>query len=167
MRRFYAIACLLSLTCLSGCRNDIWYAVRTKNLSNDKMYECRVAGWPYRVVWGGVNPGTGGGVNAGCNTPVPDEIVITWKTIRPGQEVVLKQYEEELERVADEWAKATENFTKDVPYPSIEEPEGIFDDHRVVLVLKDKVPKRPVNGEIVITYLGNEQFEVQYVQKKQ
>lgn len=149
----YSLVSLLLMICLAGCRDDFFYNIVTENKSDQQMYQCEIFGWKQRVVWGGVN----GGVTA----TVPDSMTITWKTIKPGKAEIFNQYKEESERLFEEYVKATEDFTQDAPHPNIKEPEGIFDEHVVEIILKGRVPKRP-NGDILITYLGDEKFEVAF-----
>lgn len=153
------LICLLVITAsllLSGCRGVDWCTVITKNDSTIEMYDAKVIGWPGVLTIGG---------NFGGFLPVPDEITITWNTIKLGEEDIYRKHKETVERIIQENLKTQENSAK-VIIPEIPDPpEGIFETHRVVLVLKGKVPKRPKNAEIVITYTGEENFDVHYIEK--
>jgi len=154
---------LLGLS-LQGCRNDIWYSVSTKNLSSTKGYDHKMEGWNQYVVWGG---------HGAIRTPVPDVIFITWKTVKPEKKGVFHEYDQKTEAIYLEMAqyggmsKTKEDEIElqelEKKLSSIKEPEDVYDYHKVKVILKDKVPKRPTQGNIRIEIHDNEQVKVQYI----
>jgi hypothetical protein len=147
----------ICLFCIGCQKNDIWYNAVFDNTTDTYLHDGKVTGWP-----GVLGPG---GNYIGLTIPVPDEISITWNSIKPGKEEIYRKHKEAVEQIVQENLKATENSDK-VIIPEIPDPpEGIFEPHKVVLVLKGKVPKKPKNGEILITYTGDENFDIEYIEK--
>lgn len=155
------------IICLSGCRENISYDLRTRNQSNEKLYECTIIEFEkYIPSWSATNPGTGGSAGP-ATVPVPDKLTITWKTVRLGKEKEAESHEKKIDMLLDDYFKKSE-MDASFPYPKyVSFPQDLYEDHKVDIILKDKVPKRPKNGEIIITYMGNENFDVQYIEKKQ
>lgn len=151
--------CVLIIICgilFSGCRDTDWCTVITKNISETDLYDAKIIGWSGVRTIGG---------NFGGSIPVPDEITITWKSTKQGKE---KEAKEHLVKIDEAVKEYMDKYLKDksTPYPEYESfPPALFEDHKVILVLKDKVPKRPKNGEILITYTGNENFEIKCLEK--
>ncbi len=151
--------CLICCLTIGGClkRGDIYYSVTIRNRSNEELNLGLVEGWR-GVLFSGSNPGTGG-VCDGLEWPVPDEVTITWKSVRHGMEEAAKKHSEQAGKELEQYLK-----DKDASKLSDSYPPELYEDHKVVLVLKEKVPKRPY-GEIYITYMGDEKFEVAYKPK--
>lgn len=149
---------VVSTLLIVGCQNQPtdWCTVITKyGPDASEMYDAKVIGWSGVLTIGG---------NFGGFLPVPEEITITWKSVIKGKE---KEAEEHRAKVNAMAQKYMEESIKDdsIPYPEYESyPSDLFESHEVVLVLKDKVPKKPKSGEIVITYTGGENFDVKYVE---
>ncbi len=157
MKNLIYLLMVMGALMFSGCQmNDIWYKAVFDNSTDTYLHDGKVIGWP-----GVLGPG---GNYIGLTIPVPDEITITWKSIKPGKEDVYKAHKENVEKILQEHLKATAD-SEDIVIPETPDPpQGIFEIHEVVLVLKDKVPKKPKNGEIVITYTGSENFDVKYTE---
>ena len=157
MRSLIYLLIVISSFLINGCRKQEtdWCTVITKYDSDTELYDAKVIGWPGVLTIGG---------NFGGTIPIPDEITITWKSAIAGKE---KEAEEHRVKVNALAQKYIEESLKDesIPYPEYESfPSDLFESHEVVLVLKGKVPKRPKKGEIVITYIGDEIFEVKYIE---
>lgn len=149
---------MVSSLLISGCQSQKsdWCTVNTTNESNVDIYDAKVIGWPGVLAIGG---------NFGGFLPVPDEITITWQSAMNGKEEEAKKHFVKIDTMVKEYM---DKYLKDksTPYPQYDSfPPTLFETHKVVLVLKGKVPKRPKNGEIVITYTGEENFDVHYIEK--
>jgi hypothetical protein len=152
---------LLLVIGFTGCRDKISYDLLTNNHSEQKLYDCKIEELYKHVPWSGSNPGTGGGT-LGITVSVPDKITITWKSIKPGKEKEVALHEQRIDAIGGEFMpEDRSNLPKYTRFPS-----DLYEDHEVVLTLKGTVPKKPKGGEIIITYTGNEHFDVQYIEKK-
>lgn len=148
---FIAMGCFI----IGGCqKGDTWYSVSFKNSSGNNLHDGKVVGWR-----GVLGPS---GNFGGLTLPVPDEITITWKSPIVGKENDAQKHLEQVERKLDKYFKENLGEGKELALPEYESfPSALFKSHKVVLVLKNKVPKKP-NGDITIDYVGNDKFEVDF-----
>lgn len=157
MRNLFCLLLMASGLLINGCQSQKpdWCTVITTNESGIDMYDAKVIGWQGVLTIGG---------NFGGFLPVPDEITITWKSAIKGKEQEAKELLAKIDVMVKEYM---DKYLKDksTPYPEYESyPSDLFESHEVVLVLKGKIPKKPKNGEVTITYTGNESFDVKYVE---
>ena len=158
MRTKQSIICLLLIIGLVGCKNKIWYNVVTRNHSDQKFYAGKIEEFEkYIPSWSATYPGAGG--NAGpLRFPVPDKITILWKSIKPGKEKAVELHEKKIDAIGGGFLpEDRSDLPKYTRFPS-----DLYVDHKVVLILKGKVPKKPEDGDIVITYMGDENFDVKW-----
>jgi hypothetical protein len=157
MRIVYSVFVLTVVMFLSGCRDEVWYDVKFVNCTNQNIQDGKVIGWKGVVV-------PAAGTQAGITNPVPDCFVITWKTVKPEKEEYLKKLEEKWQKESNGYLIVDKNSMAPA-FPELKQLEGIFDDHKVEVTLKGKVPRRP-QGEITIEFHESDRIEVQYVEKK-
>ena len=148
---------LIAMSCfiIGGCqKNSTWYSVSFKNSSGTNLHDGKVLGWR-----GVLGPS---GYFGGLTLPVPDEITITWKSPIVGKENDAQKHLEQIEQKLDKYFKENLGEGKELALPEYESfPSALFKSHKVVLVLKNKVPKKP-NGDITINYVGNDKFKVNF-----